>query len=1569
MKKLRFTFLALISVICLAFGLSACSLMEPKTRLAPPTDVAVEGDTLSWKAVEGATAGYTVKINADESTQVIGGTSLDLKTVTGKLKEGSNTLAVKANESETGFESAYSAVVTYTYDPATLPPAHTHTPVEHKAQDATCEEDGNSAYWSCEGCGKFFSDAKCEHEVAKDSWVLKALGHDYGDPEWTWEEAEGGFTASAKFVCEHDAQHIVTENAQVKLTGTQEATCEIAGKTTYSATVTFDEEQYTDTKEVEIPATGHAYGDPEWTWEADFSKATAKFTCANDATHVETVVATGDAITQTEKQTGCTKDIVYTAKVTFEEEDYTDSKTKTLEGQHSLGEWEAEVPATCTTPGTKGHYTCSECGLYFDEDGSTQIEDLTINIDPDAHDLIEVGAKQPTCTEDGWEAYQKCQREGCDYVEEHQTLPATGHSYSEAEWTWTESGDSFTVKATFKCSVCGEGEETVDVTDITSKRTAEPTCADKGTLTYTATVEFKGNSYTDTHDVDIPATGEHDYVGQGWVTDGTHHWHECKVCGTPDEKVEHTYSTPNKDANQHWNECVCGKKSDVADHQYDTPKHDTQNHWNECSCGARSGETQHTFNVLKHDPQHHWYECDCGEKSSEEFAHTSEKGYQHDSTNHWKECDTCHEQFDKAVHDSDVTLDSVDATCTQKGKTEGKKCSVCGEITKAQQETDMLKHLLTIHEEETLDSCTEEGHLAYWQCDSCKQYFKDDQGNEKYNENEWVKHAKGHDMGDKVEKKQPTCEEDGNEEYYHCRRCDKYFKDANGGEEYSQGKPVLEKLNHQNAQKTEAVEAGVEKEGNDAYWYCEDCGTYFKDEKGVRGDKLENNEAPTIPAIVITQIDKYETYISNNDYGIEEKYPNGQSIYYIFRIFRDADGTAWKIPQEKLISTLTIDGKDAKANVEITEREDNQYVFAVSVDRPTDDGRTISYQLYGEKEQTTVKLTFKGDNFWFASDGTKTNRAYNDQGKVLGTAAGAATTAEAPVLFDIYAQGDVIVENFGDKAVELKGMPILSGVNREDVNTFTGLAAQLLLNKVLQENEEELSIVIVGYHRWEDEAGQSTVYTLVNSAAVSDVLTVSADDARLICNPGDSWHLGEPNGNIQYRWEVFEDNSGMQEGAYIYIYNANDVDDAQTHDFSQDKPFAQYKIQAKGDISQKTLDQAIDAAWLAYAQENKGGIFVTKYKFVFAMRTEPTEDAIAKGFLPSMLVYADSNGSRDVREYDLASQISSESGIFDLGIWDNAPHNFSLITVANITNWLTSFNARLEEFGLQDEYVINSDNVENYFEIEISTKEKTEEGYERINYEFSIRAPFKNQGYSFDAFVAAMTKDYFVKNPDADKEGEGDLFKFELYLSIVLKEKINGEANKLLQYFRASDKKLVAAGTDNIYQSHTFKKADVTAYNNPQVCFDGNHNMAFFRDPEGTDAKKGEVFLTYHVDYVLLKIEKDGTTLNLAFYYEDGVSKLYRLDEDGQPMKDKVFETGDLNSNQSFYNTSDSWCTPGDFNQFINQLFSDVFTEEVGKFDVADGWVLKTQIIVSKENKDCMWLNSGEWSEGVTYNA
>lgn len=54
-------------------------------------------------------------------------------------------------------------------------PALGHNMTEHAAVAATFTNAGNSAYWSCDRCGRFFSDAEGTAEIAENSWIIPAI--------------------------------------------------------------------------------------------------------------------------------------------------------------------------------------------------------------------------------------------------------------------------------------------------------------------------------------------------------------------------------------------------------------------------------------------------------------------------------------------------------------------------------------------------------------------------------------------------------------------------------------------------------------------------------------------------------------------------------------------------------------------------------------------------------------------------------------------------------------------------------------------------------------------------------------------------------------------------------------------------------------------------------------------------------------------------------------------------------------------------------------------------------------------------------------------------------------------------------------------------------------------------------------------------------------------------------------------------------------------------------------------------------------------------------------------------
>lgn len=56
---------------------------------------------------------------------------------------------------------------------------HEHSLKLTGAIDATCSVAGNTAYYTCETCGKHYSDEAAANEIVENSWVVPAKGHLY----------------------------------------------------------------------------------------------------------------------------------------------------------------------------------------------------------------------------------------------------------------------------------------------------------------------------------------------------------------------------------------------------------------------------------------------------------------------------------------------------------------------------------------------------------------------------------------------------------------------------------------------------------------------------------------------------------------------------------------------------------------------------------------------------------------------------------------------------------------------------------------------------------------------------------------------------------------------------------------------------------------------------------------------------------------------------------------------------------------------------------------------------------------------------------------------------------------------------------------------------------------------------------------------------------------------------------------------------------------------------------------------------------------------------------------------
>ena len=171
--------------------------------------------------------------------------------------------------------------------------------------------------------------------------------------------------------------------------------------------------------------------------------------------------------------------------------------------------------ATCVSPPV--YYT--NCAYCYRKGTDTYVHPW-YGPDPNNHDLVHHDAKAPTCTEIGWDEYDACQREGCDYTTKVE-IPAPGHDYTEKVVKPTCGKGGYTLHTCKKCNDSYKDHQTKTLLHWYGEWTSNgdgthsATCKRKDckhvSKTECAIVEFKQDEATRTL---CPVCGN--------VSDGTH---------------------------------------------------------------------------------------------------------------------------------------------------------------------------------------------------------------------------------------------------------------------------------------------------------------------------------------------------------------------------------------------------------------------------------------------------------------------------------------------------------------------------------------------------------------------------------------------------------------------------------------------------------------------------------------------------------------------------------------------------------------------------------------------------------------------------------------------------------------------------------------------------------------------------------------------------------------------------------------------------------------------------------------------------------------------------------------
>ena len=136
--------------------------------------------------------------------------------------------------------------------------------------------------------------------------------------------------------------------------------------------------------------------------------------------------------------------------------------------------------ATCVSPPV--YYT--NCAYCYHKGTDTYLSTWE-RPDPNNHDLVHHDAKAPTCTEIGWDEYDACQREGCDYTTKVE-IPALKHKlvhHDAKAPTCTEIGwDEYDTCS--RCDYTTKVEIPAPGHDYTEK-VVKPTCEKGGYTLHT----------------------------------------------------------------------------------------------------------------------------------------------------------------------------------------------------------------------------------------------------------------------------------------------------------------------------------------------------------------------------------------------------------------------------------------------------------------------------------------------------------------------------------------------------------------------------------------------------------------------------------------------------------------------------------------------------------------------------------------------------------------------------------------------------------------------------------------------------------------------------------------------------------------------------------------------------------------------------------------------------------------------------------------------------------------------------------------------------------------------------
>ena len=513
-----------------------------------------------------------------------------------------------------------------------------HTLTVTPARQPSTEEPGNSTYWTCGRCGKYFSDAAGTVEIEEGSWVIPPL--EVGDAFKAYLEPSAGqvcpgqeFTVTAK-----------VRNAP-----------KFAG---FQLLIKYDADRLEPVKN------GSRYTDQEG------SILSAALT--------DNVTAAGLYVTYiAETDVEASEGTLFTFKFKVKDSapagkaDITVETDVEFDGVWTSSEGDLTDPAYQNTSVGVGHvyntvwsmnagshwFACGNCGQQ--QPGTLETHDFSAVRDngDGTHSSFcticgytEESAEEHYCS-DGWQSdgtdhWKVCDACGAVYESESHSLScvdngdgshneacnicgyvaSTASHSSTAGWAWSASGHWKV------CDGCGAEFD---------RDTHKIDYADNGNGTHSRMCDVCGY---------VEETATHSSAV--WHENGDIHWKVCDDCGVSFNAAAHALGYVANSSNTHSLVCsICGYVAATGAHT-DTGSWISAEavHWKECSdCKAVFAKAVHSFAYQANTDGTHSYMCGVCGYVKETAVHSSD-AWQTDGTDHWKVCDDCGTEFARGAH-------------------------------------------------------------------------------------------------------------------------------------------------------------------------------------------------------------------------------------------------------------------------------------------------------------------------------------------------------------------------------------------------------------------------------------------------------------------------------------------------------------------------------------------------------------------------------------------------------------------------------------------------------------------------------------------------------------------------------------------------------------------------------------------------------------------------------------------------------------------------------------------------------------------------------------------------------